>query len=241
MPQLRKNFRFMVDLTGEKITPLASVKAYLGEEFIRIHNISMGGMALIFEREKELKVGENLDISVSIRERAFPVRIEIKSQMGLRYSCCFVEPNPAFENALKDFLFPKVIGESFKKSEDLSGDPDAIQLVDGAKNYETYVGDQKSAAFVWMDERRNLLKLLFLVRGRALEWVRNEKVRSGVLVDSQTGEIEWSEEFDALSHQFFADVLLSWLNVSQGPFFVKSLLENSLTLDDELSRFPLLN
>jgi hypothetical protein len=113
--------------------------------------------------------------------------------------------------------------------------------VDGAKNYETYVGDQKSAAFVWMDERRNLLKLLFLVRGRALEWVRNEKVRSGVLVDSQTGEIEWSEEFDALSHQFFADVLLSWLNVSQGPFFVKSLLENSLTLDDELSRFPLLN
>jgi hypothetical protein len=238
MPQDRKNFRFQVDLAGADITPLASIKAHLGEEFVRIHNISMGGMAFIFEREHDFQVGEIRDLSVSIRERAFPVRVEIKAKMGLRYSAQFVEPNPAFLTALKDFLYPKVIGESFKKDPELSGDPNALGLVTGAKVYETYVGDQKSAAFVWMDERRNLLKFLFLVRGRALEWERTHHVRSGVMRDSQSCEIEWSEEFDDLSKQFFADVLLSWLNGENGPYFVKSLLENNLPLEDELSKFP---
>jgi hypothetical protein len=240
MPQRRKNFRFQVDLAGADITPLASIKAHIGEEFVRIHDISLGGMALIFEREHNFHVGEIKDLSVSIRERAFPVRIEFKAQQGLRFSTQFVEPNPAFINALKEFLYPKGIGESFKKNLELSGDPNALALLEGAKLYETFVGDQKSAAFVWMDERRNLLKFLFLVRGRALEWDRDNGLRSGVLRDSQSCDIDWSTEIDDFTKQFFADVLLSWLSGDHSAYFVKSMLDNNLPLDDELSKFPII-
>jgi Zn-dependent M16 (insulinase) family peptidase len=65
-------------------------------------------------------------------------------------------------------------------------------------------------------------------------------LRSGVLRDSQSCDIDWSTEIDDFTKQFFADVLLSWLSGDHSAYFVKSMLDNNLPLDDELSKFPII-
>lgn len=223
MDQARRtgDYRYRVDLLGKEITPLASVEAHLGNLQLRVLNISSGGVALLFDIEPTLKVGEVGAISVSIRERAFPVQIEVKNQNGLILHSAFINPTRAFQAALREFLKPKFLGQSLKKNLELSARPDALSLVESATHYEAFVGQNETAVFVWTGTDRNLLKIFAAAQDLVFEWTAESGPRSGRHATKGQEEIIWDRNPDTAMLNYFADIFLAWLS-GETPF-VESL------------------
>jgi len=224
VPNKRKQYRHPVELESAEITPLASVDAHMGEEPVRVVNISIGGLALVFEKQKEFNPGDVIELSLSIRDRAFPIQVEIKANRGLRYSCQFVEISPACENALEAFMGPKTIGESFVLNEKLSDNAEALSLVKGAKKYRAFVGKDESVAFVWLDEQLFLKRLFVSSNTKVLEWTSDLGLRTGVFEEASPDEPRYHSSVDEMLKLYFADIVMSWMPGEAGMQFTKQLL-----------------
>src|SRR4051812_11771970 len=98
------DYRYTVEVSGAEITPLASIEAFVGGRSLRILNVSQGGVALLFEQAPNVAEGDIIDVSITIRERGFPVQLEVRGIRALRASCSFVNPSRAFQGALREFL-----------------------------------------------------------------------------------------------------------------------------------------
>lgn len=214
------DYRYTVDLLGADITPLAAVEAIVGPRPVRVHNISQGGVALLFDDDADYPKGEILDISISIRGRAFPLQLEVKGCRGRRLSCAFVTPSPAFQASLQEFLQPKFLGDAIQWSKELSEKSGAIELVSGATRYDAYLGQNQTGFFVWTDGSRTLLKLVGLSRDLVFEWSREEGLKTGRLLSKSDENISWDTAHEQAVVHYFADILLAWFKSDEGSYLV---------------------
>ncbi len=233
------DYRYRVELLGKEITPLASVEAHLGNLKLRILNISSGGVALLLDSDPPLKLGDVGAISISIRERAFPVQIEVKNQNGFILHCAFLDASRAFQSALREFLKPKFLGQSLKRNLPLSARADALELVSGATGYEAFVGQNETAIFVWVTSDRSLLKIFGAAQDLILQWTPSEGLRTGrqKSKSSPIDDITWDRNPDSAIANYFADIFLAWL-VNE-PQFVEKLFSDEAV--EESLKFPLLS
>ena len=222
-----------MDLGGAEVTPLAAVEVSMGPTLVRVLNISLGGLALLFDEVKPFSTGDILDISVSIRERAFPVQIEVKSVHGHRASCAFLDPSRAFQSALREFLKPKFLGMTLEKNDALSDRQDVLSMVEGTQKYEAYIGQNQSAVFVWLGHERVLLKISCVSQDLIFEWSPANGLKTGHMTKPHTEtasdvdheEIQWSRFPDPTLLHYFADILLAWLGPGGfGVSFVEELM-----------------
>ncbi len=240
MNQTRRSgdYRYRVDLLGSEITPLASVEAFLGNLKLRVSNISFGGIALLFDCEPTLAMGDIASISVCIRERHFPTKVEVRGIHGLVLHCSYSDPSKAFLGALREFLRPKFLGQSLERNVPLSNRPDALLLVEDAHNYEAFVGQNETAVFVWTTDDRNLLKIFCASGELVFEWARDTGLRTGrQYVKEGVEEIDWSRMPDSSMIHYFADILLAWLSQDWGANFVDKLFLGEI-VEDEALKFP---
>jgi hypothetical protein len=251
MSQRSDDYRYTVDVSGTDVTPLAQVEAYFGTLTVRVHNISTGGMAVIFNEEPTFKSGEVLSISVSVRGRAFPVQIEIKNMRGFRVSCAFVEASPSFQASLREFLRPKFLGETMEVNPSMSGRKDVMDLVERAASYEAYLGQNQTGSFVWTDINRHLLKLVAVSRDLVFEWTEKSNIRTGRLknlnrssddpnnkaigASSEEG-IDWHKNADITLIHYFADIFIPWLKNDAS--FVEKITSGLPLAEGEYIVFP---
>jgi hypothetical protein len=241
-------YRYFVDSHSSEITPLASVEAFLGPLLLRVINISMGGMAFVVDEAPSFQLGDVLALSVSIRERAFPIQAEIKAMRGQRASCAFLETPPAFHPALREFLGPKFLGDSIALCKPLLDLPAALELVPGSSTYEAYVGQNQTGVFVWMGEARALLQLVAVTRDLVLGWDQQNGIRTGKLQPEAQGtgslqmDVQWDRVQDITVLNYLADVLLAWLKDYRGRDFVEKLLSpESSDTDGAAIKFPIVS
>ena len=213
---------------GAEITPLAAVEVFVGPQKVGVHNISSGGVALTFESDAPYTRGEVLDVSISIRERAFPIQLEVKSVRKRRLSCAFVSFPPAFESSLQEFLQPKYLGESIVRHPALSDQPGAVDLVERAAHHNAYFGQNQTGFFVWTDELSHLLKIVGVSRDLVCEWSYEEGLKTGHFPykAAQEEEIVWDREGVPTVLHYFADVLLAWLKPVDGPLIVEQIVNS---------------
>ena len=148
------NFRYLVPPDSSDLTPLSQIEVYFGPLTFRVLNVSLGGLALLFGSEPKVQVGDIIDASVSIRDRAFPVQLEIKSIQGFRVGTAFVAPSKIFIGALREFLQPKSLGATFRKQENFSKIDDLKIIVPGAQTFEIFQGDNLSFLAFWLADDR---------------------------------------------------------------------------------------
>jgi hypothetical protein len=232
-------YRYSVDAAGADITPLAAIGITMGPQNVQVRNISTGGVALVFEKDAPLQKGEIADISISIRERAFPVQVEVRRSAGSLLNCAFVNPSRAFSSALQEFLQPKFLGENLQRNPELSHRPGAIDLVPGAVHHEAFVGQNQTAFFVWTDESREVLKLVGIRRELVFEWSREEGLRTGRLPEkSDTEEVAWDRSRETTVLHYFADILLAWFRSDEGSDFVDRVMNDRAPADGRPLRLP---
>lgn len=229
-------YRYNLAWAGTEITPLAAVEAYVGTKTLRVQNISIGGIALVFDEAPSFQAGDVLDISVSIRERAFPIQIEVKNLRDRRMNCEFVSVPPAFQNILQEFLQPKFLGGNLQRSLALSERPGAVELVPGATRYDAYLGQNQTGFFVWTDAFRHCLKLVGVSRELVFEWSRAEGLKTGRLSGKSDDDIQWDRAAESQLLHYFADILLAWFRSNDGTHFVERLISGETELED--FRFP---
>jgi len=236
----RQYFRYRVDDLGAALTPLASAVAFYGELRLKILNISLGGAALLPEGEMTgCNEGDVVRLSVSIRDRAFPIQVELRCVRGQVMHCAFVEPPPIFLGALREFLKPKFLGTTLQRNIELSARPDAMSLIDGAQNYEAFTGQNETAVFLWTREDKSLLKLVVVSGELLLEWSLPAGVKTGRSQRDELDKIEYDRNPDAALMHYFADILISWFNSDVGTAFVERLMGsfdslNGVLDEDEL-------
>jgi hypothetical protein len=237
MPLKRSDdYRYTVELAGSDITPLAAVEVHIGEQSVRVLNISQGGMALLFDQAPALEVGQLLDLSVSIRGRPFAVPVEIKATRERRASCAFVNAPRPFQGALRAFLQPKFLGANLRRSLELSGRQDVLDLVEGAQHYDVFLGDNQTGVFVWTGAERALLRMVCVSRDLMFEWTPEAGLRTGRTPGGPGSEVTWDRTPEMPAIHYFADILISWLQGPEGVDFV-----DLITLDapgEEPIRFP---
>ena len=226
-----ETYRYVVEDEAHHITPLASLEAFIGETKIQVMNISRGGIALGPEAVGlGWSEGDQISLSVSIRERPFPVAVEVKSIKSNHVSCSFVEPSRTFQAALSEFLSPKFLGESLQKDERLSGRADVRALVENTIIYEAYLGQNEIGAFVWMGEGRKVQRFLGVSREIAFEWTPGSGLRTGQLKKSDTSNpegIQWDRTAEVHLLHFFADIVLAWLvKFESGGDFVNKMMSD---------------
>ncbi len=229
-PNVRKDkYRYKVGHGTADLTPLASVEAYLGNKLVSVLNISSGGTALMLPKElvDSLDIGDPIDCSISIRERAFPMQLEIKNvREDGRASCSFLNAPPAFLSALKEFLGPKHLGASIKHNRTHTNIEEALELEEGAKAYEAYTGTNQTGVFVWLGENRKLLKLLAISRDLVLAWTPKNGTQTGKL-SSQGNfhDVKWDRVVEETVFNYLADVLLAWRNESNDSEWIQALFD----------------
>jgi hypothetical protein len=233
-------YRYVVDAQKSDLTPLAQVEAFLGQEKLRVLNISQGGVALLVQDGSKFSKNDHLDLSLSIREKHFPVQVAVKNIQSCRLSCAFVEPQPGLQQTLKEFLKSKYLGTTLKKNTELSKDSAYLSLVKGASQLEVFAGENQTGVFVWMGHDREIKKFLAVSQEMVVEWSVGEEIRTGRInydaPASFTGselldQFQWDRvPADSMKHHF-ADILLAWMDVSVGPDFVKGLFEDSQNAD----------
>ncbi|MEO5668545.1 MAG: PilZ domain-containing protein [Bdellovibrionota bacterium] len=228
-----EKYRYPVDEQLSDITPMASIEAYLGNAPVRVLNVSLGGLALILDKNPEFQVGDPLDISVSVRGRAFPMQLEVKQVNGLRVSCAYLNMPPSFLPALREFLGPKFLGASlqFQKShQDLAA---AIELVSGAEFYEAHTGTNQTGVFLWMGPQRELLKLLAVTRELVLGWDPISGARSGRLsAASGLDDVSWDRIPEVTVLHYLADILFAWRPQSLDRGWLENLFDVAPNSDD---------
>jgi hypothetical protein len=217
-------YRYNLARDGADLTPLAACEAFIGPLKLRVHNISQGGIALLFDGEAPLKVGEVLSASVAIRERPFPVEIEVKGVRGHRVSCSFCNIPPNFASALQEYLQPKFLGDSLSLDATQSGDPEALSMVSEAKTYEVYLGQNQIGFFIWLDSERLCLKLVASHREMVMEWTTTDGLRTGRLVVGND-DVAWDKDAEESLSHYFADILMAWRSGETGARFVESILK----------------
>jgi hypothetical protein len=234
----RDNYRYTVEVDGESVTPLASAHCYIGEEVFRILNISGGGLALLLNAENKWAVGDRFSVSIEIRGRSFAVEVEIKGIQSLRVNCQFMNPSRIFQGALREFLQPKFLGEGLKRSEHLSSVSEVLSLVESAKVYEAYLGQNQSGFFVWMADDRRLLKIVGVSADLIFEWSLEQGLKTGHLPPKLAGQnndlllkggdsqIQWSRFPEQALLHYFADIMLAWLHLVNGREFVDDLFND---------------
>jgi hypothetical protein len=256
-------YRYLVDHQKVDLTPLAHIEAFQGSEKIQVLNVSVGGLALLVNEEASYAVGDLLDLSLSIRERPFPARVEIKNKRSKRLSCAFVEPSPLLQQALKEFLKAKYLGTTLRKNIDLSQSLESRELVPGSAALEVYVGENQTGVFVWLDHDRCLKKFLMLSQTWVLEWTPETRLRTGSARVDETlssekpdskglenktdtsaqgsespfDNIEWDRIPSENWVHYFSDILLAWMDLATGTDFVKKLKEDSQGAELRL-KFP---
>jgi hypothetical protein len=250
-PARTDTYRYTVQEEATKVKPLASVEAYWGNRTIEVHNISQGGMALICNvDDMGWTVGDDVDMSVSIRERAFPVKIHIRSIKGARVSCSFQEPPAAFLTSLKEFLGPKFLGAGLKPQREIWNLPEALGMVEGSMGYEAFVGANQTGVFVWLGKKREVLHLMAVARDLVLSWVPKMGTRTGRLKDgsdivigsrAQEEGIAWDRKPDETISQYMTDILCAWLQkINRADLMEKVLSEESRRKDDGEIIFPVI-
>jgi hypothetical protein len=214
-------YRYTVQEEAMNVTPLASVVAYWGNKTLEIHNISQGGMAVVAKSEEfGWSVGDEVDVSVSLRERAFPVKIGIRSIKGARISCEFLEPPAAFLSSLKEFLGPKFLGAGLSPHKAIWNLPEALSMIEHTMYYEAFVGANQTGVFVWLGKKREVLQLMAVARDLVLSWTPKTGAKTGRLkdpdefmIDTKAEEegIIWDRQIDETISQYMTDILCAWL------------------------------
>lgn len=233
------DYRYTVDLMGAEITPLASVEAFVGPLKVRVQNISQGGVALLFDGAPPFTTGDVADIAIAIRERPFPVQVEIKNARGRWLHCAFMSTPAAFQTSLQEYLQPKFLGGNMTLNASLSNKPDARELVAGTTQYDAYTGQNQVGFFVWKGEERKLLKLVGVVRDIVFEWTSATGLRTGRLGSRGEGEVQWDKQPDSALLHYFADILIAWFASDDGSKFVNGLMSNAPSIRIEGLKFPL--
>lgn len=224
-------YRYFVGDHAANLTPMASIDLYLGNKKVSVINISLGGLALILPEESiaHLDPGDPVDVSISIRERAFPMQLEIKNRDETgRANCSFLNPSPAFTAALKEFLGPKYLGASIVRNDQHSNIQEALDLVDGAERYEAYTGANQTGIFVWMNGQGILLKLLAVSRDLVLSWTPGEGLQTGKIQSQgqvQDEDINWDRVMEFTVYNYIADILLAWCGEKSKQEWLENLFE----------------
>jgi len=228
-----EKYRYPVDEQLADITPMASIEAYLGNETVRVLNVSLGGLALILEKSPEFQTDDLLDASISIRGRAFPMQLEVKQVTGLRVSCAYLNPPPAFLTALREFLGPKFLGASLQLQQAHHNLPEALELVPGAEAYEAHTGSNQTGVFFWMGPGRQLLKLLAVTRELVVGWEPVSGARTGRL-SAQTGldDVSWDRIPEITVMHYIADILFAWRPQTHDREWIEQLFAVSPNSDE---------
>ena len=228
---------------------MALIEAYMGTQKVAILNVSLGGLAVLFKDTPPCKPNDRLDFSISVRERPFPLPVEVRGVMGFRASCQFLSPPKAFISSLKEFLQPKYLGNSLARDPDLSKRRDVPEIVPGADPYEAFVSQNQTGGLVWTRSDRALLKLVAVSGDLALEWSEADGLKTGRMPSGEhpaqvsTGSkapIQWNRAVDPTLLHYFADILLAWLGKETNAHqFVQELIRDSGS-EEALSklRFP---
>jgi hypothetical protein len=223
-----EKYRYPVGEQLSEITPLASIEAYLGNTTLRVLNVSLGGLALLFEKAPELQAGDPVDVSIAIRGRAFPMQLEVKHLSGLRASCAFLNPPPAFLSALREFLGPKFLGASLQLQETHRDLPAALELVEAAETYQAHTGSNQTGVFLWMGPERRLLKLLAVTRELVMGWDPVNGARTGSLpTNTELHDIIWDRVPEITVFHYLVDILLAWRPQAADRVWIENLFEVS--------------
>ncbi len=250
-PPRNDTYRYTVQEEAAKVTPMAAVEAYWGNKTIEVHNISQGGMALIAGvDELGWQVGDRVDVSVSIRERAFPVNIHVRSIKGARISCSFEEPASAFMASLKEFLGPKFLGAGLRAQKEHWNLPEALGMVEGSFAYEAFVGANQTGVFIWLGKKREVLQLMAVSRDMVLSWAPKIGARTGRLKDGSEAVlgaskaedgVSWDRKVDETISGYISDILCAWLQkINRADLMEKVLSEESRRRDDGEIIFPVI-
>lgn len=253
------DYRYSVGIDSAELTPLAQIEVYFGPLTFQVLNVSKGGMALLLESDAKFKAGDIIDASVGIRERAFPVQLEIKSIQGFRVSSAFVNASDLFLGALKEFLQPKTLGFTLHKNEYLSGFEDLKRIVPEASSIEVYQGNNLSFFAAWLGPERQLLFLLGIVGDLVVSWSPKTLLRTGRTLEPlesshqlldwllsaepkdaglEIPHFGWDRQPEVSVQNYFVDILLSWINTEEGRHLVEKLLAEKEALGDKAILFP---
>ncbi len=223
------DYRYTVHVTGEGLTPLVLVKAFMGPVEIQVLNISQGGVALIAPEGFSTEIGHLHDISLSLHERDFPARVEIKAIRGRRLHCMFVNPSRHFQSYLRGFLQPKYLGAQLRRSESLTDRPDALALVPEAEHHYAYTGENQLGFFVWTKGHRQLLKIVGLSRDLVFEWTASDGIQTGRLkLEVGADDVVWDRNPEMTVLHYFTDILLAWLPKGDGAAFAERLMNDPI-------------
>lgn len=219
-------YRYPVDEVASDITPLASLEVFLGNTKVKVLNISMGGLAFMLEKLPDFGVGDPLDISVSVRGRAFPIQLELKDVKGMRVSASFLNPPPAFLMALKEFFGPKFLGASLKEIPSHRNLAAALSLVPKAETYEAFTAPNQSGVFLWMGPSRNLLQLVAVSRELVMGWDPLNGSRTGRLnAQADLQDVAWDRVLEITVFNYMADILLAWKSKASDREWMEQLFE----------------
>ena len=219
-------------VTGSYFSPLSQAKLFVAGQSFEILNISLGGLAFCVTENQTFQSGQSLDVSVSLMDRDWPVRIDVRDARGFRVSVAFLNKSEAFAEALREFLEPKRLASTLAFRLDLSSNPEVLQLQPGAQLAEVYTGENESGVFVWLGAERQVVSMLVTAEGLLIRWDVGQGLRTGhwsldrdLVLDSdlQMGVAQW-----------FFDFLLAWLGPRLGgQAFVAELAHEKSNL-----RFP---
>jgi len=242
------DYRYSVGPESAKLTPMAQIEVFFGPLTFQVLNVSKGGVAMLFGSEPKMKTGDIIDAAVSIRDRAFPVQLEMKAIRGLRVSAAYVNPSDLFLGALKEFLQPKSLGVTLKKNAYLSAFPDIKNLVAASKTVEIYQGINLSFLAAWLKDNREIDLLLSVAHDVFICWTPRAGLKCGrlqsalesspelidLLLKSNFSEDQsefqipgaiWEREPENAIRNYFADILLSWAPSEIAQEFVETLFK----------------
>lgn len=256
------SYRYSIVAGFSSVTPLAQIEIHLGPTKLQPINISQGGVALLMDPSIQASAGDILDVSVLIRDRAFPVKIEIKSLKSARASCEFIDPARNFISALREFLKPKFLATTLVYREDLSRHEDVKNWVEGTGEVQVFVGQNQTAIFCWLGAERTLKKFLSVAGDLVFEWRLGVGLRTGRLIDDShvaestrvevasgqdhgmepigpglEKDVRWDRHADQAILHYFADIFLAWINSDSALDFVERLTNDRLE-DDEGLKLP---
>lgn len=253
------NYRYSVPPDSSDLTPLSQIEVYFGPLTFRVLNVSQGGLALLFGSEPKVQVGDIIDASVGIRDRAFPVQLEIKSIHGFRVGAEFILPSQIFLGALKEFLQPKTLGATFRKQEYVFNFEELKTKVEGAQAFEVYQGDNLSFLVFWLTDDRQVLAALGWVADLAFYWTPQSLFKSGRVqnpleysaqffeclsqatfskIECETSTVVWDRACEPSVQHYFADIFLSWMSLDEGKAFVSNLTGETALSPEKPFRLP---
>jgi hypothetical protein len=219
-----RSYRYSVEQHLSQVSRLSAVSAFYGPQRLRVLNISTGGIAVLLESDvSNISDGDHLELSVEVRGRSFPVRCEVKKRTGLRLSCQFLEPQPNFTTALKEYLQPKTLGASLEPNDSFAAMTEIKNLVSGSQSFEVFLGELDTGAFVWLDFDRHVLKLVLVSQKLAVEWTPTVGLRTGKNDGQGPEAVVWDKKPEAPVVDYFLDVLSSWMTGHSGESLLRAM------------------